>query len=198
MTGRAPRPATLEDLLVLPDDEQRRFELIDGELAERGATSGEHGTGQFKLSVFVGPFDRRSGGPGPVGWWFGTEVDVWFDAANTFRPDVAGWRRDRAKERPRGIPIRERPDWVCEILSTNRGHDVVRKKRVYHRHEVGHYWIVDPVEGTLSVLRWTADGYTEVLSAERHEVVRAEPFEAVTLHVGFLFGDEADEPSDRR
>jgi len=57
---------------------------------------------------------------------------------------------------------------------------------------------VDPVEGTLSVLRRAEAGYVEVLSAERHEVVRAEPFESVTLHVGFLFGDEHDEPAKPR
>lgn len=57
---------------------------------------------------------------------------------------------------------------------------------------------MDPVEGTLSVLRRAEAGYVEVLSAERHEVVRAEPFESVTLHVGFLFGDEHDEPAKPR
>lgn len=191
MTARAPRPATLEDLLVLPEDEQKRFELVDGEIAERGATTGRHGRAQFRLSAFAVTFDRRSGGPGPGGWWFATEADIWFDAANTFKPDVAGWRRERVAEQPDEFPIRERPDWVCEILSTNRAHDLVRKKRVYHRYGVPHYWILDPVEGTLSVLRRAEEGYVEVLSAERQEVVRAEPFDAVTLHVGFLFGDEA-------
>ena len=63
--------------------------------------------------------------------WFGTEVDIYFDEANTLRPDVAGWRRDRVPERPTGMPVRVRPDWVCEILSTNRANDLVRKKRIY-------------------------------------------------------------------
>ena len=31
--------------------------------------------------------------------------------------DAAGWRRDRVPERPRGWPVRIRPDWVCEIVS---------------------------------------------------------------------------------
>jgi len=34
------------------------------------------------------------------------------------------------------------------------------------------------------VLRWTADGYFEVLAAERGEVVSAEPFEALPFQVG--------------
>jgi Uma2 family endonuclease len=198
MTARAPKivpRATLEDLLAMPEEDRRRFELIEGALAERGATSGEHGTAQFRIARQMGPYDRRPGGRSPGGWWFATEVDVYFDPENTFRPDVAGWRRDRVPERPRGVPIEVRPDWVCEILSSNKRNDLVKKKRVYHRHQVPHYWIVDPEQETLLVYRWAAEGYLDVLSAERGEIVRAEPFEAIPLAVGILFGDDEDEGS---
>lgn len=86
-----------------------------------------------------------------------------------------------------------RPDWVCEILSKNRRNDLVKKKRTYHRDQVNHYWIVDPIEETLAVYRWQSDGYVEVLIAERGETVRAQPFDAIDLHVGVLFGDDDDE-----
>lgn len=194
MTGPALKVvggATLEDLLAIPEEE-RRHELIEGVIEPRGATSGRHGRAQRRLSAYVDPFDLRPGGRAPGGWWFATEVDVYFDPKNTLRPDVAGWRRDRVPEQPEEELVRVRPDWVCEILSTNRRNDLIRKKRVYHRHEVGHYWILDPDEGSLTVLRWTPDGYLEVLSGERGEVVHPEPFEAVPLKVGVLFGDEKD------
>lgn len=198
MTARAPRsfpPSTLEDLFAIPEEE-RRHELIEGAIAEKGAASGEHGSAQRKLSAYIDPFERRPGGRWPGGWWFVTEVEIFFDPANTLRPDVAGWRRERVPERPRGTPIRIRPDWVCEILSTNRRNDLVKKKRVYHRHQVPHYWIVDPAEETVSVCRWAPDGYIEILAAERGERVHAEPFDAIPLQVGILFGDEEeDEPA---
>lgn len=185
--------ATVDDLFAIPESE-RRHELIDGIILEKGAATGEHGAAQRKLSACVDPFDRRPGGRWPGGWWFGTEVDVYFDPANTFRPDVLGWRRDRVPERPRGTPVMVRPDWTCEILSTNRRNDLIKKKRVYHRHQVGHYWIIDPTEETLTVYRWGQDGYIELLVAERGERVRAEPFEAIALQVGVLFGDDEDDP----
>lgn len=188
---KAVRPATLDDLLALPDE--RRHELIEGAIYERGAATAEHGAAQQKLSAFVDPFARRPGGRWPGGWWFGTEVDIAFDQANTLRPDIAGWRRERVPELPRGVPIAHRPDWVCEILSTNRSNDLVKKKRVYHRHEVPHYWVLDPTHETLTVLRWGREGYVEILAAERGEDVRAEPFDAMLLRVGFLFGDDPDE-----
>jgi len=40
------------------------------------------------------------------------------------------------------------------------------------------------------VMRWSREGYVTVLVAERAEVVRAEPFEAVELGVGTLFGED--------
>ena len=73
--------ATLEDLLAIPE-EARRHELIDGVIVEKGAASGEHGGVQRRLSARIDPFERRPGGRWPGGWWFATEVDVYFDPAN--------------------------------------------------------------------------------------------------------------------
>ena len=193
MTAPARKLATVDDLLTIPEDE-RRHELIGGVIEPKGAASGRHGASQRKLSAHVDPFDRRPGGPAPGGWWFGTEVDVYFDPANTFRPDVVGWRRDHVPRQPEEVLVTVRPDWVCEILSTNRRNDLIKKKRVYHRHQVPHYWILDPDEATLTVYRWTPDAYLEILIAERGEEVRPEPFDALPLRVGALFGDEDEEP----
>ena len=49
---------------------------------------------------------------------------------------------------------------------------------------------MDPQNETLTVLRWTPDGYLDALTAGRADRVRAEPFEATDLPVGVLFGDE--------
>jgi Uma2 family endonuclease len=186
--------ATLDDLLAMNEGE-RRYELIEGNLEEKGAATGQHGAAQRKLSAYIDPYDQRPGGRHPGGWWFATEVEVYFDAASTFRPDVVGWRRDRVPERPRGTPITVRPDWVCEILSTDKRNDLIRKKRVYHRHQVPHYWIVDPEEEMLAVYTWAPEGYIEIVAAERGEVIHAEPFDATPLQVGVLFGDDEDEDS---
>lgn len=188
--------ATVADLLAIPEA-QRRHEVIDGVLVEKEAASGRHGGAQLRLGEYLGPYNRRPGGRGPGGWWFATEVEVQFEDTQVVRPDVAGWRRARLAELPAEVPITVRPDWICEILSKNKRNDLIKKKRVYHHHQVGHYWIIDPVEETLeetlAVHRWHVDGYVEVLIADRMERVRAEPFDAIELRVGILFGDDADE-----
>jgi Uma2 family endonuclease len=189
-----PRRATAADLLAIPEDE-RFHQIIDGELVPKASPTGEHGDAQSWLSAILKPpFARRSGGGRPGGWWLMTEVEVLFAADELYRPDLVGWRRERVPERPTGTPVRERPDWVCEVLSAgNTRNDTVKKMRVYQRTGVGHYWIVDPVEETLSVHRWTSDGYLVAQKGARGERLRAEPFQEIELQVGLLFGDEPED-----
>ncbi|WXB14616.1 Uma2 family endonuclease [Pendulispora albinea] len=182
---------TWEDLAAIPQD-QRYHEIIDGEIVRKAQASYEHGDAQsWLVATLKPPFARRPGGPGPGGWWIATEVDVELELHQVYRPDVVGWRRERVPERPTGVPIRIRPDWVCEVLSPNNTrNDTVRKMRGYYRAAIPHYWLVDPMAETLTVYRWNAEAYMLVLTAERGERVRAEPFDAIELDVGLLFGDD--------
>ncbi len=192
MSDPARRNATLVEFLSIPEHE-RFHELVGGAIIEKASPSGEHGGTQTGIVRTVAPpFQRRSGGRGgPGGWWIATEVEVMLASGEIVRPDVVGWRRERCPEQPRGKIIKLRPDWVCEVLSpSNANHDTVKKLRSYHRDGVPHYWIADPLEGTLTVMRWSADGYVTILSAERDEVVRAEPFEELELTVATLLGDD--------
>jgi Uma2 family endonuclease len=187
-------PATLADLLAIPEDE-RFHEIIDGELIRKASPSGEHGDAQSAIGVLIrGPFGRRSSGNLPGGWWIVTDVEIELAPTHIYRPDVIGWRRDHVPARPTGTPINILPDWICEVLSpSNPGTDRVKKLNHYHQFQVPHYWIVDPMEESLSVFRWTAEGYLLVLAADRDARVHAEPFEAIELPVGALFGQEDDE-----
>lgn len=115
------------------------------------------------------------------------------------RPDLLGWRRDKHPVLPtldaRGV-VTCVPDWICEVLSPSTAHVDMGPKRIgYHRAGVGHYWLLDPQNGTLTVLRWTPDGYLVVLVAFKGEMVRAEPFEAVEIEVGELCGEDEAEPA---
>jgi Uma2 family endonuclease len=185
--------ATAADLLMIPED-KRFHEVIGGELVRKAMPSGAHGRAQRALGGRVGDaYDRAPGGKRPGGWWIVTEVEIQLDAHEIYRPDVTGWRRERLPELPAESPILVRPDWICEVLShSNARNDRVKKMRVYHRCGVPHYWIVDPDEETVSVFRWTPDGYLLALAAERGDRVHAEPFGDVELSVDALFGDPED------
>lgn len=183
--------ATAETLFALGDAPS---EVIRGVVVRKAEPSAEHGDAQAGLAAALRPpFHRRSGDdpPGPGGWWILTEVEVELARHDVLRPDLVGFRRARVAERPSGRPIRTRPDWVCEILSpSNAKTDLVDKLAVYRDAEVPHYWIVDPATETLTVHRWTAEGYLIALRAGREATVRAEPFDAIELRVGTLFGED--------
>ncbi len=90
------------------------------------------------------------------------------------------------------------PDWICEVLSPSTAHvDMGDKRLGYHRAAVAHYWRVDPINGTLTVLRWNAEGYLVALVAGRGAKARAEPFEAIEIDVSELLGDDG-EPEEGR
>lgn len=191
MSSRAPKRATIDDLLAIPEDE-RFHELIDGVLVRKADPSGEHGDGQSGVVGWIRlPFQRPPGRGGPGGWWILTEVEVRLPSGDVVRPDVTGWRRERVPARPTGFPIEHRPDWVCEVLSpSNPSMDRVKKLGLYHREQIPHYWIVDPRERVLTVMRWTDSGYVTILAAEPGQAVRAEPFDQIEIEVGTLFGDD--------
>jgi Uma2 family endonuclease len=194
MTARGRRLCTFSDLEAIPEA-QRFHEIVGGELVQKASPTGEHGRAQVALSAALfGPFNRRTGGRLPGGWWFESEVEVELFPHEIYRPDVSGWRRELVPEPPTGTPIRARPDWICEILSpSNAKNDQVSKFATYHRCGVHHYWIVDPMLETLRVHRWTLEGYLVVLTAQRGDRVRAEPFDAIEFPIGVLFGDDPDD-----
>lgn len=192
MTAATPaRLATAADLARLPPD--TRAEIIDGEIVEKASPTPEHGVAQLGLGAQIfNAFHRRSGEGGPGGWWLMTEVEVEYEPHQIYRHDLVGWRRERSPRRPVGSPVTLRPDWICEVLSpSNAQNDLVRKLRALQRAGVPHYWLVDPSHRTLTVLRWTPEGYLAALTAGASDVVRAEPFEAIELNLGLLFEEGA-------
>lgn len=192
MTERG-KSHTIEEWIAQP--QERRLELIDGELIEKALPDVPHALSQGGLLATLHPvFHRKPGGSGPGrgGWWLLPEVDIQL-GKNGYRPDVAGWRRERAPEPPQGRPVTLRPDWICEVLSdSNRHNDTIRKLRRYHEAGVPHYWLLDPETGTLNVFRHEPQGYLSVLIADRPQRVRAEPFDAIEVSVGVLLGDDPE------
>lgn len=192
--------ATIDDLLAIPE-EKRWHEIIDGELIQRALPSPAHGYTQVTIGArlrdpYGGPPERR----GPGGWWIFSDTDVELAPHQIYRPDLIGFRRERMPVMPKEWPIRIRPDWVCEILSpSNYTNDTLKKFRNYHRYQVPYYWIIDPQNHIITVYRYSEPGYVVLTVAGPGEKVNAEPFEAVELDVGELFGDlEAEAaPSDK-
>ena len=101
-----------------------------------------------------------------------------------YRPDIAGWRRERMPVMEDVAAFTLAPDWACEIISRStaridRGH----KMRIYARERVAHLWIVDPLTRTVEVYRRDGPHWIVAAMHAGDESLRAEPFDEVELDV---------------
>ena len=146
------RDLDLDDLYTTPDD-GNRYEILDGAIVMTPPPNMAHQNVVTRLVVLLDKPALQRGlkvWVAPVAWRIGPgqvpEPDVVVAS-----PDVI---TTRAVEGP--------PALVVEVLSpSGRGRDLFEKRRIYAEGRAGWYWIVDPIEPSLTVLRLTATGYTD-------------------------------------
>jgi Uma2 family endonuclease len=187
MATPAPKLATYEDLLALP--EGVRAEVLAGSVVALPSVLPRHSRVQRSLSRHLGgPFDDDDGRGGPGGWWLFVEVDVALGPHDIVRPDLSGWRRERLPRPGKVRPITVAPDWICEVLSSSTAaRDRVTKRHLYASTGVAHYWLIDPEARVLEALALRDGSWLEVGSYDETALARIAPFEAIELEVGRLF-----------
>jgi Uma2 family endonuclease len=184
MSKALKKDATYADLCAVP--ENFVAEILGGELyaSPRPASPHAHAFGVL-FAKLVGPYQEGERGPG--GWWFLCEPELHF-RGDVLVPDIAGWRRERMPTIPNVAHFTLAPDWVCEVLSpSTQAIDRRRKLPIYAREDIGHVWLVDPLERTLEVLRRDSRRWSKVATHEGDSKVRAEPFEATELALRALW-----------
>ena len=162
------RELDLDDLYTTPDD-GNRYEILDGAVVMTPPPGTAHQRVSMRLSLLLGEPARQRGLTllaAPVAWRIGPgrvpEPDLVAAADSVITP--------RAVEGP--------PALVVEVLSpSGRGRDLFEKRRIYAEGGASWYWIVDPAEPSLTVLRLTATGYEDEARIVGDEVYETEdPF----------------------
>jgi Uma2 family endonuclease len=73
---------------------------------------------------------------------------------------------------------------VCEVVSPSTGRiDRSQRMPIYAREAVSHLWLVEPQLETLEIYRLEAGRWVVVGTHAGHDLVRAEPFDAVGLEL---------------
>lgn len=101
-------PATFADWLA---HSHEYVELIRGTLVEKASPSPAHAEAQGGTTATLISRFRYGGRGGPGGRRFYTELDIRL-GKEVFRPDVCGYRRERASPLPEERPVALPPDWV--------------------------------------------------------------------------------------
>jgi len=188
----APKRATYDDILNAPDNVVA--EIVDGELhlSPRPATGHAH-TATVLTEEIGPPFRRGRGGPG--GWHFLFEPELHF-GTDVLVPDIAGWRTTRMPTMISQPFFTLAPDWVCEVVSPRTSRlDRNKKMPIYAREQVGHAWLIDPVERVLEVHRLENGRWSMLANYFDGDSVRAEPFDAIELDLSVLWA--APDPDAR-
>ncbi|EMY13937.1 putative restriction endonuclease [Leptospira weilii str. Ecochallenge] len=171
---------TDKDLVQLP--EGTLAELLDGEIFMVPAPVPEHQRVSGKLyAILLNFVENRS-----LGEVFYSLIDVFLDEHNVVQPDlifIAKARNAIIQEKR----IEGAPDWVAEILSEgNAYHDLKTKKKLYEKHGVREYWIVDPMERSVEIYQNGTSGFTLIASADSG-TVESKILDGFSLEVQSLF-----------
>jgi Uma2 family endonuclease len=154
-----PRFESFEDYLDYTDDNNRLYELFNGELVQVPPESGFNiGIANFLFSCFLPIFGylRVRG--------HGLELEVNGEPRNRY-PDLTIIKAEHIEQLQSRNTIRLQmapPDLVVEVVSPGnlqRDRDYIAKKMQYQDRDIPVYWIIDPQVKEIMVLTLTDTGY---------------------------------------
>lgn len=175
---------TYDDYRLLSEN-GKRYQLIEGDLFMTPSPSSWHQNVSVNLVMILGPFVTGR----KLGKVLDAPLDVILSSEDVVQPDVlfvSNARRDRIA--PEGI--RGAPDLVIEILSkTNRDLDLTAKRKLYARHGVIEYWIVDPDARAIVVYRLQEDPEKPIQTYQAGQSLRSPLLTGLLVPLDDVFRD---------
>ena len=116
--------------------------------------------------------------------------DVVLSDVDVVQPDlllISAGRADIIMERN----IQGPPDLVVEIISPTRGHwDRIIKHRLYARHGIPEFWLIDPEAKKVEVMRLGEEGYETVETYGAEDVLHSPLLEGLEIKLAEIFVQE--------
>lgn len=166
--------------LRLTEHTRRLIEFTDGRLEVLPMPTDRHQVVLGFLLFALDPFIRQRGG---TVLFSGLRLRI---RKNKFREPDLLLLRD-AKDARRRNDYWRGADWVAEVVSPDRpARDTVTKREDYAEARISEYWIVNPVDETVTVLVLEGDAYTEhgvFRRGERASSLRLEGFSVSVAEV---------------
>ncbi|MSQ16309.1 MAG: Uma2 family endonuclease [Dehalococcoidia bacterium] len=173
---------TVDDYMATP--EGTRYQLLDGELIVAPAPNSRHQT--VSRDVFIALHQFISVHRLGEVWY--APFDVVLSEHDVTQPDILFVSYDRANIIT-PANIQGAPELVVEVLSpSTQQDDRGYKRRVYGRHGVREYWIVDPVGETIEVLTRSGRGLGLRATYRRGETLASPLLAGLSLDLNQIFG----------
>jgi Uma2 family endonuclease len=183
MKAVAPR-VSFAELQQWPDDE-RRYELYDGEVIVVPAPLPRHQRVALHIAQLLGEYELTSGG-----LLFHSPVDIVLSEYDSIQPDVVFFTAQRRPSIDMMRPIRVPPDLAVEVLS--RSTEVLdrgRKMELLARFGVPEYWIVDPVRHTLEIYAAAAGTFALAGTYDASAHAQSPTLPALTIDTARMFAE---------
>lgn len=174
---------TYQDYADLEGDD--RYELLDGELISLDSPTAAHQTASLTLASRMLPFVKEK----DLGRVYLGPFDVLFTDCDVVQPDVMFISREK-EHIITPDNVQGAPDLLVEVLSPSSSRrDWGYKRKLYARHGVREYWIIDPTNRIVSVLvlRDGVLGVEQTLT--QSETAESSVLQGFTLRLAELFGD---------
>lgn len=176
---------TVADLDAFPEDDGNRYELIEGELYVSCAPGIPHQRVLTNLIVAFGEYLKAH----PVGILVPGAGAI-FSNYDAVIPDLAFVRHERWDEVVTGEKFTGAPDIVIEIVSPgseNRRRDLSVKRKLYAKHRVAEYWIVDSQNQSIIILRSHEQSLEQVASLTGDDELSSPILPAFQLKTSAVF-----------
>jgi len=174
---------TYQDYLLLP--EEQRVELIEGDFHMTPSASELHQRISKRLEFRFYQILEEKG----EAFVYDSPLDVVLSEENVVQPDLVIISRAK-KAIIKDSHISGAPDVLIEILSPHsQKRDRIIKMKLYARHGVREYWIVDPDARSVEVYTWKRRtlGLWQVFPAG--SAARSNLFPHVAIEVDSLFAE---------
>lgn len=173
---------TYDDYVNFPND-GKRYEIIDGELYVNPAPNTKHQRLLGRLFRTLAAFVEEHG----LGEVFIAPFDVVLAEIDVLQPDLLFISAARMQILTQAN-VKGAPDLVVEVLSDGtRRYDETTKRKRYEHFEVQEYWIVDPIDDSVRILRLEGKQYERIIVGGN---ITSPLFPGFSLGLKKLFADQ--------
>ena len=183
---QTPRGAkmTLDEYLAM-EEREGVWELVDGVLEKMAEPSFEH---QRLIGILYRLIDIYLAATAPFPGVALLAVSVALSQSRVAVPDLVYVRAER-RHLLQGLIVSGAPDLVVEVLSQDRAKDLIRNREWYAEAGIPEYWILDPVNDTLTVLELAGGQYIERAALGRNDTLTTPAIPGLSISLNELFDD---------
>ena len=177
---------TIEDFHKMESlDENHYYELIEGEIVKKNAPTPRHQAILGNINDILRTHVKSKN----LGTVLFAPIDVFLDANNQLQPDLIFIAQEK-KHIITSNGIEGVPTIVIEIISPSTGkYDRGGKMRVYKRHAVAEYWIIDPKSQSVEIYVYRDGDYDLDSFAVENGNLITTIFPELTLKAEDIFAD---------